>query len=180
VKPSNLVELLPIMKITASKAKIVEFGVNMTNGCLYATYFPTSLKKSPPLTVTTQLSLKFNQFAFASLILNDSDGNMDLGLCLNGIRDDQVSVQSTALFPEAVLTIGTLIDEKTNKSVSSLYSIKDAVLITQKLNNVNIFNEVYKQFNPHYNVSKKKGKVVGVVKDQLPYSSTGDFIATLL
>jgi hypothetical protein len=103
---------LPLAKITVSKIKILEFGVNMTSGCLYAVYFPTSVKKASPLSVSTQLSIKFNKFCYVSLILNDSEGNMDMGLSLNGIRDDQVSVQSTALFPEAVLTIGTISDDR--------------------------------------------------------------------
>lgn len=53
VKNSNIVDYLSLIKITASKIKIVEFGVNMITGSLYANYYPTSLKKNSLLTVTT-------------------------------------------------------------------------------------------------------------------------------
>ena len=31
---------------------------------------------------------------------------MDIGLCLNGVRDDQLSVSNTVLFPDAFLVFG--------------------------------------------------------------------------
>jgi hypothetical protein len=44
--------------------------------------------KEQLLTVTSQLTIKLAQFAQIVLVLNENGQNMDIGLCLNGVRDD--------------------------------------------------------------------------------------------
>lgn len=55
---------------------------------------------------------------------------MDMGLCLNGVRDDQVSVFNTAIFPDAMLIIGG----EDNK-----FTIKDVVVLTRDIPKMNVF-----------------------------------------
>lgn len=75
--------------------------------------------------------------------MTESGVFMDMGLSLNGIRDDQVSISSTLLFPEAELVFGRFSNHETQ--------LKDALVITQNITTTNVFKEVYNHFNKRYN-----------------------------
>jgi hypothetical protein len=61
-----------------------------------------------------------------------------MGIYLNSIRDDSVSISKSTMFPQATLTIGEA-DRKT------AYSIRDAVILTTKT--IGYLKDIYKQFN---------------------------------
>ena len=117
---------IPLIKIICSKSNqtLIELGVHLDSGAVYATYYPkvhipddmTQSNHRPVsypskvndnvLTVTSQLAIRLDRFAHIALTLNEFGSNMDMGLCLNGVRDDQVSVSRSVLLPEAVLIFG--------------------------------------------------------------------------
>lgn len=53
------------------------------------------------------MSIRLDRYAHIALTLNEYGTSMDMGLILNGVRDDQVSVSRSVLLPDAVLIFGS-------------------------------------------------------------------------
>ncbi|KAM3131178.1 hypothetical protein pb186bvf_016758 [Paramecium bursaria] len=169
---SNLSEQLPILRINASGKKLLEMGVYLDTKQIYATYIPNNhpqnKKASNPITVSSQLAIQFDKYQLLALVMTESGVFMDMGLSLNGIRDDQVSISSTLLFPEAELVFGRFSNHETQ--------LKDALVITQNITTTNVFKEVFNHFNKRYNNIKQDKHA----KREIQYSSAGDLIFYIL
>jgi len=87
---------------------LLEMGVSIHDGTLYATYYSNGAEKN--LTLNSQLSIKFGIFVLVGLSLIETGGGdgfrMEMGLYVNGVRDESVSVPRTVLLPEGMLTLG--------------------------------------------------------------------------
>lgn len=81
------------------------------------------------------MGIKYGKFQFVGLVLTEENGSLDMGLHVNGVRDDSVSISKSTMFPEATLTIGCLEHQ-------SVYCIKDAILLTMK--NLTLLKEIFK------------------------------------
>ncbi|CAD8213409.1 unnamed protein product [Paramecium octaurelia] len=173
---TNSKEMLPILKISTENKKLLEMGVYLDSKQVYSTFIPNNhpknTKQQNPLTVTSQLSIKLGEFQLLALILNESGQYMDMGLCLNGVRDDQVSISTSLIFPEAQLSFG--------KYTTHHLVLKDCLVITENLQRINIFKEVYQTFYQKYNGVKKMSRRYGQKKENISYLSAGDLIFFLI
>ncbi|CAD8121377.1 unnamed protein product [Paramecium sonneborni] len=173
---TNSKEMLPILKISTENKKLLEMGVYLDTKQVYSTFIPNNhpknTKQQNPLTVTSQLPIKLGEFQLLALILNESGQYMDMGLCLNGVRDDQVSISTSLIFPEAQLSFG--------KYTTHHLVLKDCLVITENLQRMNIFKEVYQTFYQKYNGVKKMSRRYGQKKENISYLSAGDLIFFLI
>ncbi|CAK82754.1 unnamed protein product (macronuclear) [Paramecium tetraurelia] len=169
-------EMIPILKISSENKKLLEMGVYLDSKQVYSTFIPNNhpknTKQQNPLTVTSQLPIKLGEFQFLALILNESGQYMDMGLCLNGVRDDQVSISTSLIFPEAQLSFG--------QYTTHHLVLKDCLVITENLQRINIFKEVFQTFYCKYNGIKKMSRRQGQKKDNISYLSAGDLIFFLI
>ncbi|CAD8157775.1 unnamed protein product [Paramecium octaurelia] len=173
---TNSKEMIPILKISTENKKLLEMGVYLDSKQVYSTFIPNNhpknTKQQNPLTVTSQLPIKLGEFQMLALILNESGQYMDMGLCLNGVRDDQVSISTSLIFPEAQLSFG--------QYTTHHLVLKDCLVITENLYRINIFKEVYQTFYYKYNGIKKLSRRYGQKKEDASYLSAGDLIFYLI
>ncbi|CAD8075921.1 unnamed protein product [Paramecium primaurelia] len=171
----NSTDILPILKISTDNKTLLEMGIYLDSKQVYCTFIPNNhpqnTQQQNPITVTSQLPIKFGEFQLLALILNESGKYMDMCLCLNGIRDDQVSISNSVIFPEAQLQF--------EKYTTNHLVIKDCLVIIENFQRINIFKELYKIFYYKYNGIKKISKRNEQKKENISYLSAGDLIFCL-
>lgn len=148
------------------KQRVLEFGIEENNA--FATFkysHRTSPGKTSVITVMSQTVLRRRTYNMVTLMLTEQGSNMDMALNINGMRDDQVSVGSSVFQPDTMLTVGS-VEKKPS------YSIKDVVLVTQKIQGVALYRQLHQQFNAQYNETKNKPAV--------EYYSSSDYLVSLV